>query len=123
MAIPAGMIPVTALTGAVEIASELHLKHDEEGNPKENANFPGRIAYGTRVEVVTGYREKTMPDGQSLTLPELKNYPLTIWTENAIDLPVGTYVYLQNLYAGMVDKTVYLWTDNLALAAEVSDGQ
>lgn len=121
MPMPAGMIPVTALTGAVEITSELHLKVDEEGNPKENANFPGRIAYGTRVEVVTGYREKTMPDGKIITIPELEKFPLTIWTENAVDLEVGTYVYLQNLYAGMVDRVTYLWTDNLALAAEVSD--
>lgn len=122
MSTPAGMIPITALTGAVEIVMPLYLKIDDEGSPKENVNFPGRIAYGTRVEVVTGYREKTMPDGAVITIPELEKFPLTIWTENELDLPVGTYVYLQNLYAGMVEKNVYLWTDNLALA-EVTDGE
>lgn len=113
---------MTALTGAVEIVTVPYLKIDDEGNPKENENFPGRVAYGTRVEAVTGYREKTMPDGQILTLPELEKFPLTIWTETPLDLEVGTYVYLQNLYAGMVDRTVYLWTDNMALA-EVGNEQ
>ena len=117
MIVPNYMIPASALasepvqvTGAPELKmqdakdNEGKTVKDKNGNPvkarKTSNSFPGLLAYGIRVEVIRGYKVKTLVDGRSASVPVLDELSLTVWVKEAPSVTVGQYIRLSNVMVG-----------------------
>ena len=106
--IPTSMIPVTALCGAVELLTEPEIKTDENGEIRRSARFPGLTPWAFRVEVIAGYREKRLPTGEVVSVPEMRAYPVTLWTDTTPNVSAGQYIFLGDVFAGEYSGSFYL---------------
>lgn len=106
--IPTSMIPVTALCGAVELLTSPEIKTDENGEVRKSARFPGLTPWFFRVEVISAYREKRLPTGEVMSLPEMRTYPVTLWTDTTPNVSAGQYVFLGDVFAGEYNGSFFL---------------
>lgn len=111
--IPDGMVPVTALANPVEVLTDFSLKTDEEGHPKRNRNAANCFGYSARIEATLGFRIKKLEGGETYNIPILKEFPLTVWSQNPVDISAGSYVRLENCAAGIVQGNIYLWASGV----------
>lgn len=106
--VPGYLTPVARWTEPVQVVSAPIVKKDDSGEVKINDNFPGRTPYRMSVEVVSGVRTKVMPDGQTMTFPEVQTKNVTVWSETVITANVGDYVVLDEPMLGAVDGNIYV---------------
>ena len=117
MTVPNYMTPASALASEpVQVTGTPELKmqdkkdnegktvKDKDGKPvkvrKTSDSFPGLLAYGIRVEVIRGYKVKTLVDGRSASVPVLDELSLTVWVKEAPSVTVGQYIRLSNVMVG-----------------------
>lgn len=106
--VPSYLTPIKRWTEPVQVVSAPIVKKDDSGEVKINDNFPGRTPYRMSVEVVSGVRTKVMPDGQTMTFPEIQTKNVTVWSETVITANVGDYVVLDEPMLGAVDGNIYV---------------
>lgn len=110
--VPERMLPIRSLLAPVEVVRGPQLRLVGEGDsakPKVSDDFPGRQAYSMTVEVVAGFRTKTLPGREPFSAADLRKYSVTVWAESQPACMPGDYVRLEGLCAGSFDRGFYLW--------------
>lgn len=106
--IPSYLLDVSLLTKPVQVVAQPQVKKNEDGSPKTSAAFPNRLGYSVPVEIVKGYREKVMPSGEKVTVPDFLHITITVWSDTPLDgIKPDDYVVMDRPMVGAVNGSLF----------------
>ena len=125
---PNYLLPVNAITNAVQITGAIRPKNDADGVQKF-AEWNGCPGWVVPVEIIQGTFKKTLPNGKTVESLNLKRLNVTVWSATKPTATVGDYVRFEDLGVGAVDGALFFQALGVAAVgdaagvAELFDGE